>query len=293
MLAPPAGSEMQLVSVQDWDTSGVASGAVLAPDGTVFSIYVGPGPTWMPDAPDWEAIPANRRGLDDVAGHEVAAIVDASAPGQIYRTVRDGCWSIEIVTADAPMWDDDLTTLIGAITANRDVQGVDEAAVTVDVPDGWSSLGAGRMLRSWTMELHVDLDGTTHDVHLAQRPNAPVGVLLSGESNPVPFEHNGQHWWAVDAVTTPGVTSVIGDAGFGAFHISSDLPAARLVEIIDELVPTRDDQLPGPESPGATVDSVAEGATEPSTDTIAPTGGAIPSGTRCGVLGVGLDLVDS
>jgi len=290
-LAPPADSDVRLVSVQDWDTSGVASGAVVAPDGTVFSIYVSPGPTWLSDSPDWDAIPPERRGLDTVAGRDVAAIVDESAPGQIYRTVRDGCWSIEIVTADIPMWNDDVTTLIEAITTNRDVQPVDEAAVTVDVPDVWTSLGGGRMLQSWTMELQVDIDGTTHDVHLAQRPNAPVGVLLSGESNPVPFDHNGQQWWAVDIVTTPGMTSVIGNAGLGAFHIISDLPAAQLVGIIDELTHTGTDRLP--ELSGATVDTVAVGMTEFSTDTIAPNSGSSPSSTRCGTLGTGLDLIES
>ena len=291
VLAPPSDSDVRLVSVQDWDTSGIASGAVVAPDGTVFSIYVSPGPTWLPDSPDWDAIPTERRGLDTVAGLDVAAVVDESAPGQIYRTVRDDCWSIEIVTADISMWNGDVTTLIDAITPNREVQPVDEAAVTVDVPDGWASLGGGRMLQSWTMELQVDIDGNTHDVHLAQRPNAPVGVLLSGESNPVPFDHNGQQWWAVDIVTAPGMTSVIGDASLGAFHITSDLPAEQLVGIIDELTPTGTDRLP--ESPGATVDTVAEAMTEVSTDTVAPNSATRPSSTRCGTLGTGLDLIDS
>lgn len=291
VLAPPADSDVRLLSVQDWNTSGGASGAVVAPDGTVFSIYVGPGPTWLPDTADWETIPSERRGLDTVDGRDVAAVVDESAPGQIYRTVRDDCWSIEIVTADIPMWSDDVTTLIEAITPNREVEAVDEAAVTVDVPDGWTSLGGGRMMQSWTMELQVDIDGTPHDVHLAQRPNAPIGVLLSGESNPVPFDHNGQQWWAVDIVTTPGMTSVIGDAGLGVFHITSDLTAAQLVKIIDELTPTGTDSLP--DTAAGTTDTVAEAMTEVSTDTVAPTAGTSLPETQCGVLGTGLDLIDS
>jgi hypothetical protein len=189
------------------------------------------------------------------------------------------------------MWSDDVTTLIEAITLNGEVEAVDEAAVTVDVPDGWTSLGGGRMVQSWTMDLRVDIDGTPHDVHLAQRPNAPIGVLLSGESNPVPFDHNGQQWWAVDIVTTPGMTSVIGNAGLGVFHITSDLTAAQLVEIIDELTPTGTDSLPDPA--GGTVDTVAEAMTEVSTDTVAPTAGMSLPGTQCGVLGTGLELIDS
>lgn len=87
------------------------------------------------------------------------------------------------------------------------------------------------------------------------------------------------------------MTSVIGNAGLGAFHITSDLPATQLVEIIDELAPTSADQLPA--SPDATVDTAVEGMTEFSTDTIAPDAGTTPAATRCGALGVGLDLADS
>lgn len=293
VLAPPAQSSIRLISAQHWGKGGIASGAVVAPDGTVFGITVGTGPTWLPVTDEWETIPSERRGLDTIAGRDVAAMVDASAPGQIYRTVRDACWSIELVTADAPMWSDDVTTLISAITPNRDVQPVDDPAVTVEVPDGWTSLGAGRFLESWTIELQVDIDGTTHDVHLAQRPNAPVGVLLYGESNPTPFDHDGQQWWSVDTVTTPGRTSVIGNAGLGAFRIDSDLPAEKLVDIIDELTPTGTDRLPESSGVGATVDSVAEATTEISGDTIAPGDGTAPSNTQCGSLGTGLDLIDS
>lgn len=291
VLAPPKQSSIRLISAQHWGSGGIASGAVVAPDGTVFSIYVGAGPTWLPDTDQWDAIPPERRALETIAGRDVAAVIDGSAPGQIYRTLRDDCWSIELVTADAPMWSSDVTTLISAITPNRDVQPVDGHAVTVEVPDGWTSLGAGRFVESWTMELQVNIDGTTHDVDLAQRPNAPVGVLLSGESNPVPFEHNGRQWWAVDIVTTPGMTSVIGDAGLGAFHITSDLTAQQLVEIIDELTPTEANGLP--DTAAVTVDTVAGPMTEVSADTIAAIAYTSPSSTQCGELGSGLDLMDS
>lgn len=290
VLAPPAGSSIRLISARHWGNGGIASGAVVAPDGTVFSISVGTGPTWLPDTDQWDAIPSERRALDTIAGRDVAAMIDGSAPGQIYRTVRDDCWSIELVTADAPMWSGEVTTFISAITPNRDVQPVDDYAVTVDVPDGWTSLGAARFLESWTMELQVDIDGTRHDVHLAQRPNAPVGVLLSGESNPVPFDHNGRQWWAVDIVTTPGMTSVIGDEGFGAFHIASDLTTEQLVEIIDELTPTAANTLS--DTASGAVDTVAEAVTEISADTIAAAAGTGRPGTQCGELGSGLDLID-
>lgn len=289
VLAPPSDSDIRLISVQDWGTSGTASGAVVAPDGTVFSIHVGSGPTWLPDTADWETIPSDRRALDTIAGRAVAAVVDGSAPSQIYRTIRDECWSIEIVTADIPIWNENVTTLIEAIAPNRDVHPVDEAAVTVDVPDDWTSLGAERMLQSWTMELQVDIDGIKHDVHLLQRPNSPVGVLVSGESNPVPFEHNGQQWWAVDIVTTPGMTSVIGNSGLGAFHITSDLSAAQLVAIIEALTPTSTDSLS--DTTGATRETVAVAVTEFSAAT-ATAGTSLP-GTQCGALGTGLDFIDS
>lgn len=289
VLAPPAGSSIRLISARHWGSGGLASGAVVAPDGTVFSIHVGTGPTWLPDTDQWDAIPSERRALDTIAGRDVAAIVDGSAPGQIYRTVRDDCWSIELVTADAPMWSGEVTTLISAITPNRGVRPSDDHAVTVEIPDGWSSLGAGRFSERWTMELQVDIDGTVHDVHLAQRPSAPVGVLLSGESNPVPFDHNGRQWWAVDIVTTPGMTSVIGDAGFGAFHITSDLTAEQLVEIVDELIPTAANTLP--DNASETVDNVMEIEPEVSNDTIAATA-ATSLGTQCGSLGSGLDLIE-
>lgn len=94
------------------------------------------------------------------------------------------------------------------------------------------------MLRSWVMELQVDVDGRTHDVHLAQVPDAPVGFLLAGESNPRPFEHDGRQWWTVDIVTTPGMTSVVGTTDLGAFHITADLPADELATIVDSLVVT-------------------------------------------------------
>lgn len=291
LLAPSADSGVQVVSLQDWDRSGIANGAVVAPDGTVFSIVVGGSPSWLPDDPEWDTIPEERRGIKVIAGYDVAAVVDESSPTQIYRTVRDDCWSIEIVTAGTPMWTDDLTTLIGAITPNRNVEPVDRAAVTVAIPDGWSSLGGGRFPQSWTMNLQADIDGVTHDVYLAQVPDAPVGLLVSGESNPAPYDHNGQQWWTVDTVTRPGMTSLIGDAGLGAFSITSDLPAAQLAEIIDSLTPTPSNQLPSPQAPTDTAvpDVMVE---QGPTDTRAPGEGTAPPATACGTLGTGLELIE-
>lgn len=59
ILAPLADSDIRVTSpgVLAWDTSGAASGAVVAPDGTVYSIAVSPHPSWLPDTADWEAIP--------------------------------------------------------------------------------------------------------------------------------------------------------------------------------------------------------------------------------------------
>lgn len=158
--------------------------------------------------------------------------------------MRDDCWSIEITTADAPMWSADLATLLGTMGTSADAQRDNDAPVSVHVPEGWTSLGGGLVPRGWTMELFVDVDGESHIVYLAQRPAAPVGMLLSGESNPVPFDHDGQQWWSIDVVTTPGRTTVVGDAGLGAFYINSDLSRDQLVTIIDSLVPTRSDMIP-------------------------------------------------
>lgn len=296
LLAPAANSDVRLIALQDWDRSGVATGAVVSPTGTVFSFAVGTGPSWLPDHPEWDAIPTDERGLDTIAGRDVAAVVDASAPTQIYRTVRDDCWSINITSAGEPLWSDDVATLIDAIATNRNPVPATEAAVTVDVPDGWTSLGGGRMLHSWTMTLEVDSDGGTHQVNLAQVPNAPIGVLLSGESNPVAFEHNGQQWWSVDIVTTPGMTTVVGNTGLGAFHITSDLSAEQLVEIVDTLTPTPTDQLAiVPQAPtdtavpDVTVDEMVDGVP---TDTAATNAGTSATTESCGTLGTGLDLVD-
>lgn len=243
VLAPPPTGSVELVSAMEFDRSGTASGALTAPDGSVFSVIVSNGPTWPPSGSDWNAIPAERRDVRTVAGRDVAAIIDATAPTQIYRTVRDSCWTVEVVTADEATWSDDVTTLIGALRINDSVTSADGAAVSIDLPQGWTSFGGGRMLTSWVMELTVDINGQPHSVHLAQVPNAPVGFLLAGESNPRPFDHNGRQWWSVDIVTTPGMTSVIGTTDLGAFHITSDLPTDELATIVDTLVPTPTAQL--------------------------------------------------
>lgn len=291
LLAPSSNGDVRLTSLQDWDRSGIATGAVVSPDGTVFSITVGAGPSWLPDSSDWDSIPSDQRGVDTVAGRDVAAVIDGTAPTQIYRTIRDDCWAIDITTADEPMWSEDVATLIGALATNRNADSTNEAAATVEVPVGWTSLGGGRMPQSWTMTLDVDIDGVTHEVHLAQVPDAPVGVLLSGESNPVAFDHNGQQWWSVDSVTTPGMTTVIGDAGLGAFHITSDLSAEQLISIVDTLTPTPTDQLAiVPQGP--TVTAVSDQMVEESpTDTIAPNAGGAATTAPCGTLGTGLNLV--
>ena len=291
LLAPSSNGDVRLTSLQDWDRSGIATGAVVSPDGTVFSITVGAGPSWLPDSSDWDSIPGNQRGVDTVAGRDVAAVIDGTAPTQIYRTIRDDCWAIDITTADEPMWSDNVATLIGALTTNRNADSTNEAAVTVEVPVGWTPLGGGRMPQSWTMTLDVDIDGVTHEVHLAQVPDAPVGVLLSGESNPVAFDHNGQQWWSVDIVTTPGMTTVIGDAGLGAFHITSDLSAEQLIAIVDTLTPTPTEQL-ATDPQGPTDTAVSDQMVQESpTDTIAPNAGGAATTAPCGTLGTGLKLV--
>jgi hypothetical protein len=276
VLAPPPTESVELLSAMEFDRSATAAGALTAPDGTVFSLIVSNGPTWPPSGNDWNAIPAERRDVRTVAGREVAAIIDATSPTQIYRTVRDSCWAVEVVTADEATWSDDVTTLIGALRINDSFTSADGAAVSVDVPPGWTSLGGGRMLTSWVMELTVDIDGHPHNVHLAQVPNAPVGFLLAGESNPRPFDHNGRQWWTVDIVTTPGMTSVIGTTDLGAFHITSDLPTDELVTIVDTLVPTPTAQLASYSGvPGTAV-----------VDTTPVRGQA----TSCGDLGVGITI---
>lgn len=248
----------------------------------------------MPDQPEWNDIPTERRTTEVVAGYEVAAVVDESATTQIYRTVRDDCWSIEIVTADEPMWSDDVSALVGASTSNRDV-GSDEAAISFDVPPGWTSLGGARADRTWSMNLQIDVDGRPRNVYFSQVPDAPVGLLVTGESNPLPFDHDGEQWWSADIVTTPGMTSVIGEINLGAFVITSDLSVAQLVDIIDALTPTPVSQLPAPEAPTDT--AVPDQMTDISpTDTAAP--GTISEGTApaapssCGTLGTGLELIE-
>jgi hypothetical protein len=277
VLAPPPSGSVELLSAMEFDRSATAAGALTSPDGTVFSLIVSSGPTWPPSGDDWNAIPADRRDLRIVAGRDVAAIIDATAPTQIYRTVRDSCWAIEVLTADEATWSDDVTTLIGALRINDSVTSPDDAPVSIDVPKGWTSLGGARMLTSWVMELQADVDGQPHTVHLAQVPNAPVGFVLAGESNPRPFDHNGRQWWTVDIVTTPGMTSVIGTTDLGAFHITSDLSADKLVAIVDSLVATPTTQL----GSNSGVPGTAVVDTTPAPE----------RATGCGDVGTGIEII--
>lgn len=247
LLAPPADSGMNVRegSVQVWGSSAEVSGAVVAPDGTVFTIAVSPVPSrWLPDTADWESIPVERRALDTVAGREVAASIDGSAPDQIYRAVHDDCWNINITTADAPMWSPDFATLVEAMSTNAGIERDEGPAVIIDVPDGWTSLGGGAVPAGLDMGFVVEVDGVAHDVSLTQRPDAPVGVMVYGESNPVPFDHDGRQWWAIDVVTTPSWNTVVGETELGAFRITSDLSTDQLVAIVDELVPTSLSRIP-------------------------------------------------
>ena len=147
VLAPATTGSIDLLSVTESDLSATAAGALVAPDGTVFSLFIASGSPWPPSRDDyWNSIPAERRDVRTIAGREVAAIIDASAPTQIYRTVRDDCWAVEVDTADEATWSDDVTTLIGALRINDSVTSADGAAVSIDLPQGWTSLGGGRML---------------------------------------------------------------------------------------------------------------------------------------------------
>lgn len=274
VLAPPPTGPLELVSAMTFDQSAHAAGALTAPDGTVFSLVISRGPAWPPSGDEWSTIPADRRDVRTVAGRDVAAVVDASSPTLIYRTVRDSCWTIEVYTADEAMWSDDVTTLVGALRSNESVTSTADAAVSIDVPVGWTSLGGGRMLTSWVMELRADVGGQSHTVHLWQVPNAPVGFLLAGESNPRPFDHNGRQWWTVDTVTTQGATSVIGTTDLGAFRIEADLPADELVAIVDSLVA----------APTMQVGSYSGVPGSAAVDTTSASGQA----TNCGDLGAGI-----
>jgi hypothetical protein len=280
LLAPAAGSDIELVAVDERNRYNGASGALVAPDGTVFKIVITPlVDEWLPERPEWTSIPADQRDIATIAGYEVAAVVDASSPTQIYRYVRDRCWSIEIPSAGEEMWSEDLNTLLDALTVDYDVGPVDEAAITVDVPVGWQSLGGGRMLLSWNMQLVVNVDGLPHTVQLSQVPNAAIGYVVGGESNPRPFRHGNAQWWEIDSVTTPGYTTVAGTART-TFSITSDLSADQLATIVDTLVPTPVGQLVVTPDPSAT--------TEIALESVLPSS----SLSGCGNMGMGVDLVD-
>ena len=216
-------STMSGVAVVSDETYGALSesrGAVLAPDYTVFGFALNRTGNAEPD---------RRAETRIVNGHTVNAVVDGSAPAEIYRTVVTSCATLVVITAEEGTWSEDTLALFGSVT-------FDGANVSVELPAGWTDLGSSPARPQHIVKLSVNSQGHTVQLFLQQMADVPAGWFLSGnETAPRAIDIDGSTAWLIDGATTPGLHSIVGERDGIAFQLSGMISADELTEIARSL----------------------------------------------------------
>lgn len=157
---------------------GRAAGSLISPTGKLFSVNV------MENF--WGSFPAERE-LRTIA---TIAFVAGNEDGVTAYTALNTCTMIGIGDR-SPTSQPGSTEAVQLLEATAFA----ESNVSISVPAGWTSLGAGSL--SAMYELHFDASATDQAVTLWQMPDTPIGTLLSQFSRGSAFKTttNGTTAW--------------------------------------------------------------------------------------------------
>lgn len=200
-----------------------AGGAVIAPDGTVFGL-----------------VPITTQSIDTVpptyeertiSGLQAWAAEDGSAPTQIRRGIEIGCGTLSVTTGQGPMWPDTLETLAGAIDP------VDNG-VTLQLPEGWRSLGSATSSARYTNTFDVTIEGDNVRFWVRQAIGQPAGTWLSStETNPIEISDRRQPTWHVPSGTTPSFNTLVTVRNDTLIEITGEATIDVLLDVVDDLEP--------------------------------------------------------
>lgn len=229
LLQPRSGSDTEISGQQFVDgSSSELSGAVIAPDGTVFGLAAITTQTLDNIPPTYEE--------RTVSGLEAWSAEDGSAKSQIRRGIQVGCGTLSIISGQGPRWPATLESLVGSMRATS-------LGVEVNLPAGWQSLGAANDADSYNNTFTVTVEGTVYTLLARQAIDQPVGRFLSSpETNPIERSQNQQTVWHVAGGTTSGWNNVVAVKDATLIELSGEAPVEVLLAVLDRLEPVPVDQ---------------------------------------------------
>ncbi|HRE01660.1 MAG TPA: hypothetical protein PLV68_10195 [Ilumatobacteraceae bacterium] len=215
-------SEIRITQLYEALTAPVATGAVIAPDGTVYSLLV-------TSIPSTDPIVSGASETHVVGGRTVTVRTETGLAGYTTRQFEQGCVTVSVSNGGgADGWGPDVEAVLGAIT-------LEGAATSLSLPIGWASLGAAETGHQYAVEFDVRLGGATRSVSMWQMPDASVGFYLGMlAGSPVQLDPAA---WAVDADPGEGLSGpVVVERDGTAFYLAGAATATELRQIADSFV---------------------------------------------------------
>ncbi|MDY7101923.1 MAG: hypothetical protein S0880_12110 [Actinomycetota bacterium] len=207
-------------------SSSAEAGAAIAPSGTIYAFALGP-PSEPPDPGESDVGLVEEQTL---AGRPAWGAVDASWPEHIDRELEVGCAALYVSTVGAPMWGAETSALAESLSASADT-------VVLDLPAGWTSLGAARSENAYLSVLSVTVDGEERPVTMGQSVGAPIGFYLGGaDGSPSDISDGDGDLWSVTFRPASPYRAVVGEISGTAFRMTGDVPLPVLVDLADSLV---------------------------------------------------------
>jgi hypothetical protein len=231
LLTPPPDTPGLEIRINEMPQPGGAytTGVVSSPDGTVVILQNDPGefPERMADS-----LAAEVRNVD---GGRV--VTWANGFERTYALESPCSNTTAIAATDDDAWSGDLNTLVEATTIDSD------GAMTIELPDGWTSYGAGLMGPGFSYRFTIPIDGTPTTFTVLQRFDTQIGATFRNPTaTPLSFngvaaltygdDHRGIHYNAgPDSISLSGPvdtdTLIEVASALDRYNTTVDLAAAR------------------------------------------------------------------
>ncbi len=219
LFTPSDSDKYSVTTRQVFEPDSSWTGAASTPDGRVFGFSLGEY--------SGDELPSDE--TREIGKLTVTASTDGTAPDEIYRTVRTGCIALTVATASEPAFSDDTIRIFGSLK-------LADAAVNIELPSGWTNLGASLHGAQYVSQLGL-AGHTTETLTLMQMPNAPIGVYLAtAETAPEPVDVRGDRAWIIRSTTTAGFTTLVGERDGTAFRLDGLATPDQLVAIAETFV---------------------------------------------------------
>lgn len=143
-------------------SSGSGTGVIVSPSGTLVVLQNNLGSFPPPPAPTESR---------EVAGNDVTTWNEAG--GIRVYSFKSGCSSIQLaaITSDEP-WTDDMQTVLEQITV------LQNGAIALDLPSGWTSYGGGRPGPRYHYEFTMTADGSPVTFQVTQTFDSDIGATV-------------------------------------------------------------------------------------------------------------------